>query len=72
MNALLEKAIRKISRLPEQDQEALASLILAEVEAEEGWNRRFAASEDQLGEIVRRARGEADTLPHDPSNRPGK
>ena len=75
MNALLEKAIKKISRLPEQDQEALAGLILAELEAEEGWNARFAATEDRLGELVRRAREEADAegaLPYDPSNRPQK
>jgi hypothetical protein len=75
MNALLEKAIKKISRMPEQDQEALAGLILAEIEAEEGWNSRFAATEDQLGELVRGAREEADTqgtLPYDPSNPPQK
>ena len=73
MNALLEKAIQKISRLPERDQEAVAGVILAELEAEEGWNRRFAATEDRLGELVRRAREEAEmdgTLPYDPSNHP--
>ena len=73
MNALLEKAINEMTRLPERDQEALAGLILAELEAEEGWSARFAQTQDQLGELARRARQEAETegtLAYDPSNRP--
>ena len=73
MNALLQKAIKEMTRLPERDQEALAGLILAELEADDGWSTRFAQTQDQLGELARRARREAEaegTLPYDPSNRP--
>jgi len=54
-------------------QESLASIILQEIEDESAWDERFAATQDQLGELVRRARAEvAETgaLPYDPSNRP--
>jgi hypothetical protein len=72
MNALLEKAFAELARLPEAAQESIASLILDEIEAERGWDERFAGSQDQLAELVRRARDEAsrgDVLPHDPSDR---
>ncbi|HEY5046655.1 MAG TPA: hypothetical protein VII49_01370 [Rhizomicrobium sp.] len=75
MNALLQKAIEEMARLPERDQEALAGLILAELDADENWNARFAQTQHQLGELVRRACEEAQTegtLPYDPSNRPQK
>jgi HPt (histidine-containing phosphotransfer) domain-containing protein len=73
MNALLEQALRSVAALPDEAQETIASLILEEIEAERGWNARFAASQDALGELVRRARAdvaENDSLPYDPSDRP--
>jgi hypothetical protein len=75
MNALLEKAIAAAAQLPEAEQESLASLILDEIEAERGWDERFANSQDQLGELVRRARAEAaqgDVFSYDPSDRPAR
>jgi hypothetical protein len=71
MNALLEKAFAAVAQLPESAQESIASLILDEIEAERGWDDRFANSQDQLGELVRRARDEAargEVLPYDPSD----
>ena len=73
MNALLEKALQRVAALPEDAQETIASLILEEIEAERGWAARFAASQDQLGELVRRAQAEVaeqGDLPYDPSDRP--
>ena len=73
MNKLLENAFARAQRLPEDEQATLASLIIEEIEAEQGWEDRFAGSQDQLGELVRQARGEAErgeVLPFDPSNRP--
>jgi hypothetical protein len=73
MNALLEKALAAAARLPDDEQEAIAILILDEIEDERGWTERFAATQDQIGELVRRARAEAergDVLPYDPSDRP--
>ncbi len=58
MNAMLEKAFDAVSRLPEAEQESIAGLILEEIEAERGWDERFAGSQDQLAEMVRRARAE--------------
>ncbi|MSP88020.1 MAG: hypothetical protein EXQ92_04285 [Alphaproteobacteria bacterium] len=75
MNARLQKAFAELARLPEAEQDSIASLILDEIEAERGWDQRFAASQDQLAELVRRARDEAergDVLPHDPSDRPAR
>jgi hypothetical protein len=75
MNALLEKAFAAVAQLPETAQETIASLILDEIAAEHSWDERFAKSQDQLGELVRRARAEAaigDVLPYDPADRPTK
>lgn len=75
MNKLLEKAFAEAARLPEDEQETLASLMLEEIEAERGWDQRFAETQDELGELVRRAREEVargDVLPYDPSDRPAK
>ena len=75
MNALLEKAFAAVAQLPEARQETIASLILDEIEAERGWDERFAKSQDQIGELVRLARAEAalgDVLPYDPADRSTK
>jgi hypothetical protein len=75
MNALLEKALAEVARLPDADQEAIAALILDEIAAERGWDERFAKTQDQLGKLVRPARDEVargDVLSGDPSNRPLK
>jgi len=73
MNALLKGAIAEVERLPEAEQETIANLILAEIKDERGWDQRFASSQDQLGELVRRARAEVSegaVSPFDPSDRP--
>lgn len=73
MNKLLEKAFAEAARLPDEDQEAFASQILAEIEDERGWNERFAKSPDKLAKLAQQAReriAKGQTLPYDPSNRP--
>jgi hypothetical protein len=75
MNALLERALAEVARLPEAEQEAIAALILDEIAAERGWDERFAATQDQLGDLVRSARAEVargEVLSGDPSDRPIK
>ena len=75
MNALLEKALAEVARLPEDEQETIAALILDEIAAERGWDERFAKTQDQLGALVRSARAEAargDVVSGDPSDRPAK
>jgi len=75
MNALLEKALAEVARLPDADQEAIAALILDEIAAERGWDERFAKTQDQLSKLVRSARDEVaqdDVFSGDPSDRPFK
>jgi hypothetical protein len=75
MNALLERALAEVARLPEAEQEAIAALILDEIADERGWDERFAATQDQLGDLVRSARAEVargDLISGDPSHRPAK
>jgi hypothetical protein len=75
MNTLLEKAPAEVARLPEAEQEAIATLILDEIAAERGWEGRFAKTQDQLGNLVQSARAEVargDVLYSDPSGRPSK
>jgi hypothetical protein len=67
MNKMLEHAIAEVARLPEDEQEAIACLIIEEAAAERGWDERFAASENKLAELARKAteqhgRGETTSL----------
>ena len=73
MNALLEKALAEVARLPDAEQAAIAALILDEIAGERGWDERFARTQGSLGELVRRARADAergDFLDFDPSDGP--
>jgi hypothetical protein len=66
MNKLLERAVAELARLPDDKQEAVASLIMEELAAERGWDERFAKSEDRLAELARRAKAQhasGDTTP---------
>ncbi len=58
MGRLLEKAISEAAKLPEQDQEAIGALILAELESERRWDDLFAKSQDLLGSLAEEARQE--------------
>ena len=48
MTELLKKALAKLSELPENEQEEIASWILEEIEDEKKWQTSFANSEKQL------------------------
>lgn len=56
MNKKLKHVIAELVRLPEDEQESIANLILEEMASEHGWNERFTNSEDKLAELGRRAR----------------
>jgi hypothetical protein len=58
MNKMLERAFAVAAHLPEDEQEAIACLILEEVGAERGWDDRFAKSEGKLAELARRAKAQ--------------
>jgi hypothetical protein len=64
---LLNKAFDAASRLPRDEQNALAEWLLAELASEEGWRERFAETHDSLSVLAREAlseheRGEAEEL----------
>jgi hypothetical protein len=52
---LLKKAFDVASRLPEEEQDAVAEWLLAELAAEEGWDERFAGTQDTLSVLAREA-----------------
>jgi hypothetical protein len=58
MTKLLEKALEKVSTLPHEEQDAIASQILAELEDEAAWERRFARQKRKLRRLGDEALGE--------------
>ncbi|QEH35582.1 hypothetical protein OJF2_41350 [Aquisphaera giovannonii] len=53
MTTLLQRALAEVEKLPAEDQDAIASRLLAEVEDERAWAARFAATtEEQWDRIV--------------------
>lgn len=68
MTALLERAIAEAKKSPPEIQDAIASLILAELQDEEIWRQAFENTSDgqwdRIAEIVRTeiASGDTDSL----------
>ena len=55
MSKLLEMALEKVVALPQDEQDAIASQILASLADEHAWKSRFAEKRD----VIRRMAGEA-------------
>jgi hypothetical protein len=55
MTRLLEKAFEEASKLPEEDQDALAEMLLNELASEERWTEAFAKSQDKLALLAKEA-----------------
>jgi hypothetical protein len=55
MSSLLEKALEKLVALPPDEQDAIASQILASLADEEAWKKRYVEKRD----VIRRMAGEA-------------
>jgi len=69
MTKLLEKAFAEISKLPKQEQDALAAWILEELASEQRWEKAFGESRDQLAKLADEALAEhrkGRTQPLDP------
>jgi len=66
MTELLQRAIAAIEKLPTDEQDAIATRILAELADEQAWSARFASTTDeQWARLVASAKGEiasGDTL----------
>jgi len=58
MTKLLEEAFAEASKLPEQEQDALAAVILEELVSERRWDRAFAESADLLAQLADQALAE--------------
>jgi hypothetical protein len=58
MTKLLEEAIARVKQLPETEQDAIAALILEELEDEAHWDKVFAKSPDVLAELATAALAE--------------
>lgn len=52
MTQLLERAFAAAAKLPDTEQDAVASLLLAELESEHRWAEAFAKSQDQLAALA--------------------
>ena len=72
MTALLEKAIDRVSVLPANKQNAIAHLLLAEMDAEARWDKSFKSSQSELAKLAgdalaehRKGKTRAMNLSHD-------
>ena len=55
MTRLLEKAFEEAAKLPEEDQDALAEMLLNDLTSEERWAEAFARSQDVLARLAKEA-----------------
>ncbi|MCL0069966.1 hypothetical protein M1O53_02660 [Dehalococcoidia bacterium] len=58
MTKLLERAVEKTKKLPDSEQDAIAALILEELEDEMRWGKAFARSQDALAKLAQEAMAE--------------
>lgn len=69
MTQLLERAFAEASKLPEPEQDAVASVFLAELESERRWTQAFVSSQDKLSQLADEALREfeaGETFPMNP------
>ena len=55
MSKLLEKALEKVGSLPLDEQDAIASQILAALADEDAWKKRFAEKREVIRRLARQA-----------------
>jgi hypothetical protein len=69
MTELLQRVIAELEKLPDQEQDAIATRLLAELEDEKEWKIRFEATTDEqwdrLAAMVRRDIVAGDITPLD-------
>lgn len=58
MSDRLKMAFAEAGKLPEDEQDAFAAFLLAELEDERHWNSQFGASGDVLSRLAAEARAE--------------
>lgn len=55
MTQLLEKALNEVAKLPADEQDALAAILLDELASEQRWSESFAKSQDILAKLAEEA-----------------
>jgi hypothetical protein len=69
MTELLQRVIAELEKLPEDEQDAIATRLLAELEDERAWKVRFESTTneqwDRLAQMVRQEIVANDTTPLD-------
>ena len=55
MSQLLERAVEAVRMLPDPEQDAIAALILEEIEDDRRWEQAFARSPEKLTALAARA-----------------
>jgi len=58
MTRLLEKAFEEAAKLPDEDQDALAEMLLNDLASEQRWTEAFAKSQDKLALLAKEALAE--------------
>lgn len=58
MTELLERAIATLQTLPESEQNAIAAMILEEIENEQRWDKSFSRSPNILAKLAASAMAE--------------
>lgn len=58
MTRLLEKALERVRQLPETEQDAIAALIMDELEEENRWDEAFAKSPETLAKLLAEAKAD--------------
>ena len=52
MTEMLERAIARLQALPESEQDAIAAMILEEIENDKGWDESFSQSPNILEKLA--------------------
>ena len=68
MTTLFEQAIAKVSQLPPSEQDALAQLLLEEMESERKWGEALAKSPETLAKLADKAWAEHEAGASQPLN----
>ena len=58
MTQLLQKALEQLHQLPQDEQDAIAAVILEELQDEGQWQAALEQSQEQLGALAREALAE--------------
>ena len=56
MTQLLEKVLTEVHKLPPEKQDAIAAVILEELEDAQLWDEAFSESEDKLAQLAQKVR----------------